>query len=88
MSLTETIVSSLAVAIFGLSGAVYGALRSKVSGLEDTRVERNLCDERHKSISEDIREMKSTLAEVNQSVRRIEIKLARISSAAEVNNRE
>ncbi len=63
----------------GLSGAVYSALRSKVIRLEDTKVERNVCDERHRSISEDIQEVKSTLTEVNQSVRRIEIQLARMS---------
>jgi hypothetical protein len=80
MSLTELIISSLAVAIMGLSGAVYGALRSKVARLEDTKVERNVCDERHRGISEDIHEVKTTLTEVNHSVRRIEIQLARMSS--------
>lgn len=78
MSYAEMIISSLAIAIMGLCGAVYGALRSKVIRLYDTRVERRVCDERHKGISEDIREIKDTLGEVNQGMRRIEIRLARI----------
>jgi SMC interacting uncharacterized protein involved in chromosome segregation len=82
MSLAEIIISSLAVAIMGLSGAVYSALRTRINQLEDTKVEQGICEERHKGISEDIQEMKKTLTEVNQSLRRIEVQLARVSSAA------
>jgi hypothetical protein len=54
-----------------------------VGRIEEKKVDKSVCNERHQGISEDIQEVKATLGEVNRSVRRIEIQLARFSSLPE-----